>query len=127
MDNHKVYEYAVIRVVPRVERGEFVNVGVILFCKDLKYTGIILKQDKPRWQALFGDINCKTIKANLDAFAAIAKGEYSAGPIAQLDDGSRFRWLTARRSTIIQCSAVHPGLTIDPEATLKSLFSQLVD
>lgn len=127
MDNHKVYEYAVIRVVPRVERGEFVNVGVILFSKDLKYAGVKVKDDVSRLKALYGELDCEMAKANLDAFAAIARGDKTAGPIAQLDNASRFRWLTARRSTIIQCSEVHPGLTVDPEATLQSLYKQLVD
>ena len=122
----KVFEYAVIRVVPRVERGEFLNCGVILFSKadaflQMKY---LVCEDKLR--SLYSEIDLEEIRCHLEAFEKICQGDPAGGPIAELDLPSRFRWLTAKRSTMIQCSEVHPGLSMDPSKTLAKLFTELV-
>ena len=126
MQDKHIYEYAVIRVVPRVERGEFLNLGVIVFCKSLSFLDMRYLINEERLKALFNDIDISDIRCHLESYEKICKGEYSGGPIARLDLPSRFRWLTARRSTIIQSSEVHPGLCSDPEQTLEKLFNELV-
>ena len=126
MQDKHIYEYAVIRVVPRVERGEFLNVGVIVFCKSLSYLDMIYSVEEDRLRALYADIDINDIKCHLDSYEKICNGSDSGGAIAQLDLPSRFRWLTAKRSTIIQSSEVHPGLCSDPKQTLEKLFSELV-
>lgn len=125
MQGKKVFEYAIIRVMPRVERGEFLNVGVILFCKSASYLDLKYSIDISRLRSLYMDIDSEEIKCHLEAFEKICKGDPEGGPIATLDLPSRFRWLTARRSTMLQSSEVHPGLTEDPAATLKKLFAAL--
>jgi Protein of unknown function (DUF3037) len=126
MQDKHIYEYAVIRVVPRVERGEFLNVGVIVFCKSLAFLEMRYLINEERLHAIYTDIDIEDIRCHLESYEKICKGEYSGGPIARLDHPSRFRWLTARRSTIIQSSEVHPGLCSDPQQTLDKLFSELV-
>lgn len=126
MPDKNIFEYATIRVVPRVERGEFLNVGVIVFCKRLSYLGIRYVLHGDRLKALYQDIDLPDIKCHMESFEKICKGDPAGGPIALLDLPSRFRWLTAKRSTIIQSSAVHPGLCTDPEQTLTKLFGELV-
>jgi len=126
MPGKRVFEYAVIRVVPRVEREEFINVGVILFCKTDKYLQCIIQVDDERLVAFSNGLDIDQVKANLYAFAEITRGNTTCGPIAALDEASRFRWLTATRSTVVQASKVHPGLTDDCEKTLKRLFNEMV-
>jgi len=122
-----VFEYAVVRVVPKVEREEFLNVGIILFCKELRFLDMQFELDAVRLQALSPTADADELRANLASYEKIAKGNREAGPIAQLDVASRFRWLTATRSTQIQSSKVHPGLCAgDPKETLRRLFEQLV-
>ena len=121
-----VFEYAVIRVVPRVEREEFVNVGVILFCKTQKFLQCIIKVDDERLAAFANGLDIAEVKANLHAFAEITKGNTTCGTIAALDEASRFRWLTATRSTVVQASKVHPGFCEDAGQTLDKIFEQLV-
>ncbi|WP_373511475.1 DUF3037 domain-containing protein [Persicitalea sp.] len=121
-----LFEYATIRVVPRVERGEFINVGVVLFCKNQKFLRSRIALDKVRLAALFPESDAGVIVQHLQSFDNICTGEISKSPIATLDAASRFRWLTARRSTIIQASEVHPGLCLDAETTLMNLFEQVV-
>jgi hypothetical protein len=120
------FDYAVIRVVPKVEREEFMNVGVILYCQSLAFLDAAFTLEEDRLRALSSSLEVTEIKEHLAAFCNICKGGPDAGPIGKLDIGSRFRWLTATRSTVIQCSRVHPGLTSDPLATLKSLHKRLV-
>lgn len=126
MQEKNLFEYAVIRVVPRVEREEFINVGVILYCAKKKYLNVVFYLDELKLKAF----NCKLepiiIQRNLDAITKICRGENNSGPIGQLDLASRFRWLTATRSTVVQASKVHPGFCIDPEETLKKLHEELV-
>ncbi len=126
MQGKYLFEYAVIRIVPKVEREEFLNAGVILYCKDKKFLQTKFNINENRVRAFCSKINLEELKHHLDAFAAICKGEKDAGPIAAIDIASRFRWLTAKRSTIVQTSQVHPGLSDDPAVTLKKLFDQLV-
>ena len=126
MPGKHLFEYAIIRVVPRVEREEFLNVGVILYCKDLKYLDCLYTLNKERIQAVCGDMDCNEVEEHLRSFGNICKGNKNGGPIAALDLPSRFRWLTATRSTVVQTSKVHPGFSADTAATLKKLHEQLV-
>ena len=126
MQDRKVYEYALIRVVPRVERGECLNVGVIVFCKSKKYLDMRVHLDEPRLKVFSANLDIAGIREHLQAWDLICKGDPSGGPISQLDQAGRFRWLTATRSTILQCSEVHPGLCTDPEAVLDDLFERYV-
>ncbi|RYE36307.1 MAG: DUF3037 domain-containing protein [Sphingobacteriaceae bacterium] len=121
-----VFEYAVVRLVPRVEREEFINVGVILFCAKLKYLHVLFQADEIRMAAFAPGLDLAEIKANLNAFKRICLAEPNSGAIGKLDAASRFRWLTATRSTVIQSSKVHPGLCTDAEATLIKLYQQLI-
>jgi len=126
MSEQHSFEYAVIRVVPKVEREEFMNVGVILYCKSLSFLDAHFAMDETRLRALSPSISIAEIIEHLNSFCLICKGGENAGPIGKMDMGSRFRWLTATRSTILQCSLVHPGLTADPAGTLKKLHERLV-
>jgi hypothetical protein len=126
MPEQHLFEYAIIRVVPRVEREEFLNVGVIVYCKGMKFLQTIFTLDEARLHALFAGADDALIREHLHAFEKISAGDASGGAIACLDMPSRFRWLTAKRSTILQSSLVHPGLTQDPVITLKKLHEQLV-
>lgn len=126
MQEKQLFEYAVIRMVPRVEREEFLNVGVILYCAKQKFlkTEFDLNEDKIR--NICADVDIDEIEDHLNTFEKICRGEISAGPIGRLPIAERFRWLTATRSTILQTSKVHPGFTKDADETLKRLFKQLV-
>lgn len=126
MPGKHLYEYAVIRVVPRVEREEFLNVGVILYSRDLKFLKVVYTINEQKLNAVCAGVDCQEIKDHLQAYERIANGDKEAGPIAQLDIASRFRWLTATRSTIVQSSKVHPGFCDEPEQTLQKLFEQFV-
>jgi hypothetical protein len=126
MPEQHSFEYAVIRVVPKVEREEFMNVGVILYCQSTSYLDAMFTLDESRLQALSPGLDITEIKKHLAAFCQISKGGQEAAPIGKLDIGSRFRWLTATRSTVLQCSRVHPGLSADPAATLLQLHKSLV-
>jgi len=126
MQDKHLFEYAIIRVVPKVEREEFLNVGVVLYCKDLKFLDTIITVDKQKLNALCGEIDCNEIEEHLNSFKKICKGEADGGPIAELDIPSRFRWLTATRSTIVQTSKVHPGFCVDPKEMLEKLHRDLV-
>jgi hypothetical protein len=126
MHEKYLFEYAVIRMVPKVEREEFCNVGIILYCKELKFLQTLYTVNEKRVLALDEKADIPEIQAYLQAFDRICRGDKSAGPIAQLDMPSRFRWLTAQRSTILQTSRVHPGFCSDPQAALTRLHEQLV-
>jgi hypothetical protein len=124
-DNH-LFEYAVIRVVPRVEREEFLNIGVILYCRQERFLQTIYTLDEERLLSFCASLDIETFKAYLCAFEQICKGTKEGGPIGKLDIASRFRWLTATRSSMLQTSKVHPGLCRDAQETLIRLHSQLV-
>lgn len=127
MQDKLLFEYAVIRVVPRVEREEFLNVGIILFCKAKRYLRCVYKLNHERLGALCPALDCGDVEGHLQSFEAICKGAKEAGAIAALDAPSRFRWLTATRSTVVQTSKVHPGFCKNPDETVQKLFEQLVD
>lgn len=126
MQEKHLYEYAVIRVLPVVEREEFINVGIVLFSKSAKYITVKYKVDEERLRLFSADLDIAQVQQNLQAFEKIAMGEKKCGPIAEMDIPSRFRWLTAVRSSAIQTSRPHPGLTDDLEATAERLFAELV-
>jgi DUF3037 family protein len=126
MQGNNLFEYAVIRVVPQVEREEFLNAGVILYCPALKFLRCLCALDENRFQAFSVKTDAEEIKAHLHAFAEICRGGDEGGPIAKLDLASRFRWLTATRSTVVQTSKVHPGLCEDAARTLEKLYTELV-
>lgn len=126
MQGKYLFEYAIIRVVPRVEREEFLNVGIILYCKELKFLESKYTINKARLNALCAEIDCNEVDEHLQSFEKISRGQKDGGPIASLDLPSRFRWLTAVRSTVIQTSKVHPGFCDDPQETLQKIYSQLV-
>jgi hypothetical protein len=126
MQEKHLFEYAVLRIVPRVEREEFLNIGVVLYCKSLHFLQTLYTIDEQRLQAFAGYLDMAALKEHLCVFEKICAGDAGAGAIAKLDAASRFRWLTATRSTIVQCSKVHPGLCADAEKTLLKLYRQLV-
>lgn len=126
MHNRTLFEYAVIRVMPRVEREEFLNIGIILYCAKQKYLKMLYILDEQRLQAFSDYLDMDELKEHLCSFERICSGDADGGPIAKLDMPSRFRWLTATRSTVLQTSKVHPGLCVDAEETTNKLFSQLV-
>lgn len=120
------FQYAIIRVVPRVERGECLNAGVVLLCRPKRFLAARVGLDRERFRALAPDVDPGTIETHLAAIEAIADGDRSAGPIAQLGQGERFHWLVAPASTVIQPSEVHTGLCDDPAEELEHLFDRLV-
>jgi hypothetical protein len=126
MQDKYLFEYAVIRIVPRVEREEFLNVGIVLYCRDLKFLQCIFTRNRDKINALCADIDCTEVEDHLRSFEKISHGDKDGGPIALLDIASRFRWLTATRSTVVQTSKVHPGFCEDPKETLEKLYRQLV-
>jgi len=126
MQEKHLFEYAVVRVVPRVEREEFINAGIILYCRDQRFLGVMFSVDEHRLEALCAKLDIDELREHLRAFEQIAAGDKNAGPIARLDLASRFRWLTATRSTVVQASKVHPGLCTDAGDMLARLHNQLV-
>jgi hypothetical protein len=126
VNNGSPFSYAIYRVVPSVERGERMNVGVVVFSRPLQYLAARTRLDEARLAALWPDLDPATIRPHLDAIERVAAGDPDAGPIAQLDETARFHWLVSPSSTIIQPSAVHTGLCSDPAAQLDKLFDSLV-
>lgn len=126
MQDKQLFEYAIVRVVPRVERGEFLNVGVILYCASKNFLQIKFSLNKERLVALSSEIEFSEVGQILHSFEQICKGTREGGSIAKLPLSSRFRWLTAARSTIIQTSPVHPGLCSDMDKTLNKLYIEMV-
>lgn len=126
MQENQLFEYAVIRVVPRVEREEFINVGVILYCAKLNFLQTAFELNEERLKAFCRDIDVDEVVDYLQAFKRISEGAAEGGPIAKLPPASRFRWLTATRSTVVQTSKVHPGFCTDPQLCLEKLFAKMV-
>ena len=120
------FSYLILRVVPSVERGECVNVGVVLFCRQRGFLGIRVAVVPERLHALAPDLPVAEVEEHLTARARVAEGAPDAGPIAALPQSERFGWLAAPSSTIVQPSAVHTGLSEDPAGTLDGLFGRLV-
>ena len=121
------FQYAIVRVVPLVERGECLNAGVVLFCRPRKFLEARIALDEGRLRALAPGADLPAIRAHLDAFARVAAGDPAAGPIAELPPSERFHWLVAPSSTMIQCSPVHTGLSDDPSGELDKLVARLVE
>ncbi|MET0393797.1 MAG: DUF3037 domain-containing protein [Chitinophagaceae bacterium] len=126
MQEKHLFEYAVIRVMPRVERQEFLNVGVIMYCAGQKFLQAKIALDKDRLSAFRCELDMEDLEKRLCVFMHICRGVPEGGPIARLPIDSRFRWLTATRSTIVQTSPVHPGLSADVAQTLERLYADLV-
>jgi hypothetical protein len=126
MQEFKLYEYAVIRALPKVEREEFFNVGLILFCKKEKYIRAEYFLNKEKLKYFFSEKNLEDLEPNLKSFINIAKGEKSSGDIAVMEIPERFRWLNAVRSSCLQTSRPHVGLSRDLEKTFDRLFKELV-
>ena len=120
------FQYAIIRVVPRVERGECLNAGVVLLCRPKRFLAARVGLDQARLKALAPEVEPATIEEHLAAIERVAVGDSAAGPIARLGQGERFHWLVAPSSTVIQPSEVHTGLCDDPAAELDHLFERLV-
>jgi len=126
MPDKNLYEYAIIRLVPKVERGEYLNIGVILLSKGNDYLRLKYALNENRLKAFSADIDVDLIRDYLEAWERVCAGGSKGGKIGCLETHVRFRWLTANRSTIIQCSPVHPGFCNDPENALEKLFVKLV-
>ena len=122
-----VFQYAIVRVVPRVERGECLNVGVVLLCRPRRFLGARIHLDERRLAAFAPELSPELIRPHLEAIERVAAGDPSAGPIARLGRPERFHWLVAPSSTIIQASEVHTGFCEDPATELDHLVATLVD
>ncbi len=127
MQEKHIYEYAIVRIVPVVEREEFVNAGVILFCKKQRFIRMQYRIHEEKIRALMPDADIPEIRKNLEAFCKVASGDKSASPIATLPEAERFRWLTAVRSASIQTSRPHPGVSTDLDETFRKLMEEMVD
>ena len=126
MHGRHLYEYAVIRLLPVLAREEFLNVGIVLFSKQARFICVHVALNEEKLRCFAADVDLDQVRENLLSFQRIAEGAKDGGPIAALDIPSRFRWLTAVRSSAIQTSRPHPGLCDDLDATAKRLFEELV-
>jgi hypothetical protein len=120
------FDYTIVRVMPRPERGECVNVGVILYSREANYLGGLIEPDWSRISALDPGIDQSEVDRHLNYMRNVIAGDRSAGPIAQMPPSKRFHWLSGPRSTVVQVSPMHSGLTDDPEASLQRLFETMV-
>ncbi len=126
MQENRLFEYAVIRVVPKVEREEFVNIGVILYCSTDKFLKCQYELNPDRLKALCPTVDIDELREHIVSFDRICQGGKEAGAIGKLPIAERFRWLTSTRSTIVQTSKTHPGLCTDANEMLASLYKQMV-
>lgn len=126
MQEDKIYEYAVIRLVPKVEREEFFNIGLVMFSKKEKFIKVAFYLCPDKFRYMHSKLDYDDIIQNLESFQKIASGDKNGGPIAQLEIPERFRWLTAVRSSVVQTSRPHPGKSKDLEKTFGKLFEELV-
>ncbi len=126
MLNPSAFDYALVRIVPRVERQEFLNAGVVLFCLEQRFLAAKVALPQERLRALWPALDLPTIEAHLRSMELICRGESDGGPIAKLSQRERFHWIVAPRSTVLQLSPVHSGLCEDPAATLDRLMQELV-
>jgi hypothetical protein len=122
----KSYDYAIVRVVPRVERGEFINAGVIVFCSELAFLDALVSLDEGRLMSLDRNVDIDSVRAHLQAIPKLAAGGPDAGPIGKLTQRERFHWLVSPRSTIVQISPVHTGRGDNPPAILAELLRRYV-
>jgi hypothetical protein len=126
MQEKHLFEYAIIRVVPRVEREEFMNVGVVVYCSKEKFLGVLINLNTEKLSMFCQDLDLEVLEGNLCAFERICEGAEQGGTIGKLDMASRFRWLTAMRSTVLQTSRAHAGLCADANETLLRLYNEMV-
>lgn len=126
MQEPKIYEYAVIRLVPKVEREEFFNIGLVMFSKKAKYIRAEFHLCPKKFELMHSKLDYEEVQKNLDHFRQVANGDKTGGEIAGFDIPERFRWLTAVRSSVIQTSRPHPGKTTDLDQTFERLFDELV-
>ncbi|WP_294294276.1 DUF3037 domain-containing protein [Chryseobacterium sp. sg2396] len=126
MQEDKIYEYAVIRLVPKVEREEFFNIGLVMFSKKEKFIKVDFYLCPDKFRLMRSKLDYDDVRQNLESFKKIAEGKKDGGPIALLDIPDRFRWLTAVRSASVQTSRPHPGKSKDLEKTFEKLFQELV-
>ena len=119
------FDYAIIRIVPRVEREEFINAGVVVFCPEQRFLGARVKLNEGRLVALAPHVDVEVVKSRLSGLAAVCRGDASAGEVARLGLRERFHWVVSPKSTILQVSAVHSGLCESPEQVLARLFEEL--
>ncbi|WP_185289308.1 DUF3037 domain-containing protein [Chryseobacterium lactis] len=126
MQEDKIYEYAVIRLVPKVEREEFFNIGLVMFSKKEKFIRVEFYLCPDKFKLMHSKLDYEDIIQNLESFQRIANGDKNGGPIALLDIPERFRWLTAVRSAVVQTSRPHPGKSKDLNITFGKLFEELV-
>jgi DUF3037 family protein len=122
-----LFEYALLRVVPRVERGEYINAGVVLYCQDAKFLDARIRLDQERLRALDPNLDPETVRAHLEVVRRVCEGEAGAGAVGMLPQGQRFGWLVAPRSTVVQPSPVHTGFAADPEGAIEHLLKVMVD
>jgi hypothetical protein len=120
------FSYAIVRVIPDIERGEFINAGVLLFARQHDFLAARVQLDKDRLSALCPEADAGDIESALKAFVRVAEGDDEAGPMAALPKSERFGWLAAPSSTVVQCSPTHTGLCSDPQQALDELFDDLV-
>ncbi len=125
-DPRNPFAYVILRAVPRIERGECINVGIVLFSRPLRFLGARVWLDRTRLAAIAPECEPYEIEAQLEAIVRVAEGVHDAGPIARLSKAERFHWLSSPTSTVVQRSEIHTGLTADPAATLEHLFLRLV-
>lgn len=126
MQDRIKFEYAIIRLVPKVERGEFFNIGAIVYAKQKKFLGVKYHVDNSKIEAFCKDVDVDLINKYLEAWKLVCEGKSAGGRIGALELPDRFHWLTASRSTIIQSSEVHSGLCKDPKQTLEEIFEKFV-
>ncbi len=126
MPTRSSFDYAVIRVVPRVDRGEFINAGIVVYCLAKDFLAARIELDEDRLRALAPDVEVSTVRDHLCAFERVCRGGPEGGPIGRLPQKERFHWLVAPRSTVIQLSPVHSGLAEDPDAALEHLMNRMV-
>ena len=122
-----LFQYALLRVVPRVERGEFINAGVVLYCQDTKFLDARIHLDPERLRALNPHLDPEAVKAHLEVARRVCEGGPEAGAVGLLPAGQRFGWLVAPRSTVVQTSPVHTGFAEDPEEAIEHLLKVMVE
>jgi hypothetical protein len=120
------YDYAIIRIVPLVERGECINIGVIVFCRTQRFLDMLIHLDQRRLSAFAPGLDFSLVQQQIEHLLQVCRGDHASGPIGQLSQAERFHWLVSPRSTIIQTSPVHSGICSDPRRTLQDLLEKLV-
>ncbi len=126
MRETSLYDYAIIRIVPCVERGEYINVGVILYCPTRRFLGALTHLDKQRLSAFAPQLDFPAVQQQLEHLLQICSGKSESSPVGKLSPSERFHWLVSPRSTVIQTSPVHSGICSDPKTALQDLLKKLV-